>query len=85
MPEHLQLSKPTLVLPLPGTMGTTLPSTPSLPKKTRERTVARTRAVAQTPAAVQAREDRITHYFFLAYMALTILGVAAMGFALITM
>lgn len=85
MPEHVSVSKPALALPLPASVGSVVPQVASLPKATRGPAVAQARAVAQTPAAVQAREDRITHYFFLAYMALTVLGVAAMGFALLTM
>lgn len=77
MPKRLPTPKHAPAIPLSGSVVNPFHIAPSLS--------AAPRAAAQDRAAVQAREDRITHYFFVAYMLLTLLGVAAMGYALLTM
>ena len=77
MPKRLPTPKHAPAIPLSGSAGYSFPVASSLPVPAR--------VDAQDRAAAQAREERVTYYIFLAYMVLTLLGVAAMGYALLAM
>lgn len=79
MPKQPPAPKHAPAIPLSGSMGFAFPSIPSLPVRTRTRTDVR------AGADDQARADLITRYCFYAFMALDALGLAAAGYAIITM
>ncbi len=62
-----------------------MPDISSLSPKKRVRSDAQFYAETEAYSDKQTRADVITRYYFYAFMVLTFLGLAAMGYALIAM
>lgn len=90
MPTQFPAPKRARPIPFDGSMGRAFPRVP-LPVKARTRpetpaaTSAQAGADTRVSADAQARADRVTRYYFYAFMALDVLGLAAVGYAIMTM